>query len=33
VVWVSLMWMYWTEVRPMDAARQLKRLQAADQME
>ncbi|HEX7971381.1 MAG TPA: type IV pili methyl-accepting chemotaxis transducer N-terminal domain-containing protein, partial [Thiobacillus sp.] len=23
VVWVSLMWMYWTEVRPMDAARQL----------
>jgi NNP family nitrate/nitrite transporter-like MFS transporter len=33
VVWVSLMWMYWTEVRPMDAARELKRAQAADLME
>ncbi|MCE5180661.1 MAG: NarK/NasA family nitrate transporter [Betaproteobacteria bacterium] len=22
VVWVSLMWMYWTEVRPLDAARE-----------
>ncbi len=33
VVWVSLMWMYWTEVRPMDAARELKRVQAADLME
>ncbi len=25
VVWVSLMWMYWTEVRPLDAKRHLKR--------
>jgi NNP family nitrate/nitrite transporter-like MFS transporter len=33
VVWVSLMWMYWTEVRPMDAARELKRAQLADVME
>src|SRR5512139_738710 len=33
VVWVSLMWMYWTEVRPMDAARRLKRAQTADLME
>ncbi len=33
VVWVSLMWMYWTEVRPMDAARELKRVQLADRME
>ncbi|OHE61351.1 MAG: MFS transporter, partial [Thiobacillus sp. GWE1_62_9] len=33
VVWVSLMWMYWTEVRPMDAARELKRMQLADRME
>ncbi|MGE5321099.1 MAG: MFS transporter [Hyphomicrobiaceae bacterium] len=33
VVWVSLMWMYWTEVRPMDAARELKRAQLADRME
>ncbi len=33
VVWVSLMWMYWTEVRPMDAARQLKRVPAGDPME
>jgi len=21
IVWVSLMWMYWTEVRPLDQAR------------
>jgi NNP family nitrate/nitrite transporter-like MFS transporter len=33
VVWVSLMWMYWSEVRPMDAARKLKRVPAADLME
>jgi len=33
VVWVSLMWMYWTEVRPMDAAREVKRLKRADLME
>jgi NNP family nitrate/nitrite transporter-like MFS transporter len=33
VVWVSLMWMYWTEVRPMDAARERKRVPAADLME
>jgi NNP family nitrate/nitrite transporter-like MFS transporter len=33
VVWVSLMWMYWTEVRPMDAARELKRAKAGDPME
>jgi NNP family nitrate/nitrite transporter-like MFS transporter len=33
IVWVSLMWMYWTEVRPMDAARELKRAQIADVME
>lgn len=33
VVWVSLMWMYWTEVRPMDKARGVKRLVAADVME
>jgi NNP family nitrate/nitrite transporter-like MFS transporter len=33
VVWVSLMWMYWTEVRPMDAARERNRAQLADQME
>jgi NNP family nitrate/nitrite transporter-like MFS transporter len=33
VVWVSLMWMYWSEVRPMDAARELKRLKRADLME
>jgi NNP family nitrate/nitrite transporter-like MFS transporter len=33
VVWVSLMWMYWTEVRPMDAARELKRVRTADLME
>jgi len=28
-----LMWMYWAEVRPMDAARELKRAQLADRME
>ncbi|PKL97771.1 MAG: MFS transporter, partial [Gammaproteobacteria bacterium HGW-Gammaproteobacteria-7] len=33
VVWVSLMWMYWSEVRPMDAERKLKRVPAADLME
>ncbi len=33
VVWVSLMWMYWTEVRPMDAARELERARLADRME
>jgi MFS transporter, NNP family, nitrate/nitrite transporter len=33
IVWVSLMWMYWTEVRPMDAARGVKRVLAADLME
>lgn len=33
VVWVSLMWMYWTEVRPMDAARELKRAKTVDLME
>lgn len=33
VVWVSLMWMYWTEVRPMDAARELKRARTVDLME
>ena len=33
VLWVSLMWMYWTEVRPMDAARRLKQTAAADLME
>lgn len=33
VVWVSLMWMYWTEVRPMDAARELKRVKRADFLE
>jgi len=33
VVWVSLMWMYWTEVRPMDVARELKRAKTADLME
>jgi len=34
VVWVSLMWMYWTEVRPMDAARELQRAKlAGDLME
>jgi NNP family nitrate/nitrite transporter-like MFS transporter len=26
IVWVSLMWMYWAEVRPMDAAREFGRL-------
>jgi NNP family nitrate/nitrite transporter-like MFS transporter len=35
VVWVSLMWMYFTEVRPLDVARQKLRpaLEAADVME
>ncbi len=33
IVWVSLMWMYWTEVRPMDAARVRNRALAADTME
>jgi len=33
VVWVSLMWMYWTEVRPMDAARERARVRTADVME
>jgi len=33
IVWVSLMWMYWTEVRPMDADRERKRGLAADLME
>ncbi|MEW5967217.1 MAG: nitrate/nitrite transporter [Pseudomonadota bacterium] len=33
VVWVSLMWMYWTEVRPMDKERELKRLRTGDLME
>ncbi|MBZ0104215.1 MAG: NarK/NasA family nitrate transporter [Sulfuricella denitrificans] len=32
VVWVSLMWMYWTEVRPLDAKRHRK-LQQADTLE
>jgi NNP family nitrate/nitrite transporter-like MFS transporter len=33
VVWVSLMWMYFTEVRTMDKARGVKQLAAADTME
>ncbi len=33
VVWVSLMWMYWTEVRPMDAKRERDRVRTADLME
>jgi MFS transporter, NNP family, nitrate/nitrite transporter len=33
VVWVSLMWMYWAEVRPMDAARELKRAKGSDPLE
>jgi len=33
IVWVSLMWMYWTEVRPMDAERERKRGLVADLME
>jgi NNP family nitrate/nitrite transporter-like MFS transporter len=33
VVWVSLMWMYWTEVRPMDKERESKRIPATDPME
>ncbi|HEU0187307.1 MAG TPA: nitrate/nitrite transporter [Gallionellaceae bacterium] len=33
IVWVSLMWMYFTEVRPLDAARKRKHHLAADTME
>jgi NNP family nitrate/nitrite transporter-like MFS transporter len=35
IVWVSLMWMYWSEVRPMDAAREKLRphVATADVME
>ena len=33
VVWVSLMWMYWTEVRPLDAEREKHRVKAADIIE
>ncbi|MDD5329169.1 MAG: NarK/NasA family nitrate transporter [Sulfuricella sp.] len=33
VVWVSLMWMYWTEVRPLDAKRHHRRQELADVME
>lgn len=33
VVWVSLMWMYFTEVRPMDKERESKRPYLADPME
>lgn len=33
VVWVSLMWMYFTEVRPMDKEREGKRPKLADPME
>jgi NNP family nitrate/nitrite transporter-like MFS transporter len=33
VVWVSLMWMYWSEVRPMDARRERERALAVDPME
>jgi NNP family nitrate/nitrite transporter-like MFS transporter len=33
VVWVSLMWMYWTEVRPMDRARGVKPAIPPDMME
>jgi NNP family nitrate/nitrite transporter-like MFS transporter len=33
VVWVSLMWMYFTEVRPLDREREGKRPQLADAME
>ena len=31
VVWASLMWMYWSEVRPLDAAREKHR--AMDRLE
>jgi NNP family nitrate/nitrite transporter-like MFS transporter len=33
VVWVSLMWMYWTEVRPLDVERESKRVKADDIIE
>jgi hypothetical protein len=33
VVWVSLMWMYWTEVRTMDKARGVKPAIPPDVME
>lgn len=33
IVWVSLMWMYWTEVRPLDAKRHRKRTAALDNIE
>jgi NNP family nitrate/nitrite transporter-like MFS transporter len=33
VVWVSLMWMYWTEVRPMDKDREQQRARLGDLME
>lgn len=33
IVWVSLMWMYWAEVRPMDAAREHQRALRPDLME
>ena len=33
IVWVSLMWMYWAEVRPMDAAREHQRTLRPDLME
>lgn len=33
VVWVSLMWMYWTEVRPMDKDREQQRTRLGDLME
>jgi NNP family nitrate/nitrite transporter-like MFS transporter len=32
IVWVSLMWMYWTEVRPLDKARHQK-IKAMDTLE
>ncbi|MFZ5660055.1 MAG: MFS transporter, partial [Pseudomonadota bacterium] len=33
IIWVSLMWMYWTEVRPMAAARERQRAAAGDVLE
>ncbi|MHB1591190.1 MAG: MFS transporter [Sulfuricella sp.] len=33
IVWVSLMWMYWTEVRPLDAKRHRKRTVELDKIE
>ncbi|MHB1291252.1 MAG: MFS transporter [Sulfuricella sp.] len=33
IVWVSLMWMYWTEVRPLDAKRHRKRTVELDNIE